>query len=62
MLEFNYAIVFPNGKYYTGRTGQCEQGEKSEAFTYTEKGAYAKIDRLGKSSEFWKKAIVKRVF
>lgn len=45
-MEFNYAIKFPNGKYYTGRAGEGFQGEKHEAFTYTEKGAYGKIDRV----------------
>lgn len=48
-LVFEYALKFPNGKYYTGRVNSDSQpdywqGEKHEAYTYTEKGAYAKKD------------------
>jgi hypothetical protein len=51
-LIFEYALKFPNGKYYTGRVNSPElpdywQGEKREAITYTtEKGAYEKRDSL----------------
>lgn len=50
-LVFEYALRFQNGKYYTGRVNSDAlpdywQGEKHEAYTFTEKGAYAKKDSL----------------
>lgn len=50
-LIFEYALKFPNGRYYTGRVNSAEkpdywQGEKREAFTYTLAGAYKKKDSL----------------
>lgn len=49
-LQFEYAIRYPNGKFYTGRVTSPEepnahQGESFQAFTYTEAGAHAKIDQ-----------------
>lgn len=50
-LIFEYALKFPNGKYYTGRVNSdlrpdYWQGEKREAYTFTEFGAYKKKDSL----------------
>ena len=50
--EFNYAIRFPNGTYYTGRVNSeaepsAWQGKKHEAFTYTIEGAYNKVSKGG---------------
>jgi hypothetical protein len=50
-FEFQYVLKFPNGKYYTGRVNSPElpdywQGEKHEAYTMTEYGAYTKKDSL----------------
>jgi len=50
-LQFDYALRFPNGKFYTGRVNSdaepnAWQGEKHEAFTYTENGAYVKRNSL----------------
>lgn len=50
-LVFEYALKFPNGKYYTGRVNSPElpdywQGEKHEAYTMTEYGAHKKKDFL----------------
>lgn len=50
-LIFEYALKFPNGKYYTGRVNSEAlpdywQGEKREAYTMTEHGAYTKKDSL----------------
>lgn len=50
-LIFEYALKFPNGTYYTGRANSEHlpnnwQGDKREAFTFTEKGAYLKKDSL----------------
>ena len=50
-LIFEYALKFPNGKYYTGRVNSEAlpdywQGEKHEAYTMTEHGAYKKRDSL----------------
>lgn len=49
-LFFGYAIKLPDGGYYTGRVNSAAEpnawsGKKAEAFTYTERGAYNKIDR-----------------
>ncbi len=46
---YEYALQFPNGKYYTGKTNSAkepaaEQGEKQQAFLYTEHGAHHKRD------------------
>lgn len=60
MLEFNYAIRFADGTYYTGKAGDEMQGKRSEAFTYTQNGAYAKIDRL-KHSPWFNNATVEQV-
>lgn len=56
MLVFNHAIRFADGRYYTGRAGDGMYGERHEAFTYTEAGAHAKIERMR-----WRSAIVERV-
>jgi hypothetical protein len=45
--EYEYALRFPNGLYYTGRANSesepnAWQGELHQAFTYTEEGAYYK--------------------
>ena len=50
-LIFEYALKFPNGKYYTGRVNSKAlpdywQGDKCEAYTFTERGAYKKKDSL----------------
>lgn len=50
-FTFEYALKFPNGKYYTGRVNSDSlpnnwQGEKKESFTFTEHGAYKKKDSL----------------
>jgi len=50
-FTFEYALKFPNGKYYTGRVNSDAlpnywQGEKHEAFTFTLAGAYKKKDSL----------------
>lgn len=50
-FTFEYALKFPNGKYYTGRVNSESkpdywQGEKHEAYTMTEFGAYKKKDSL----------------
>ena len=50
-LVFEYALKFPNGKYYTGRVNSEAlpdywQGDKREAFTYTLEGAHKKKDSL----------------
>lgn len=54
VLEFNYAIRFYDGTYYTGDSRFF--GLRHEAFTYTMVGAHAKIERMG-----WKGATVERV-
>jgi len=61
-FTFEYALKFPNGKYYTGRVNSDSkpdywQGEKREAYTFTEKGAYRKKDSL----ECFSSCIVERV-
>lgn len=50
-LKFEYAIQFPDGSFYTGRVNSpaepnAWQGARHEAFTFTERGAYTKRDRL----------------
>ena len=45
--QFNYALRFPNGTYYTGRVNSDKepnawQGKAHQAFTYTQHGAYVK--------------------
>ena len=50
-LVFEYALKFPNGKYYTGRVNSDSQpdywqGEKHEAYTFTEHGAHVRKDSL----------------
>lgn len=50
-FTFEYALKFPNGKYYTGRVNSDAlpdywQGEKHEAYTMTEFAAYKKKDSL----------------
>jgi hypothetical protein len=50
-LVFEYALKFPNGKYYTGRVNSEAlpdywQGDKREAFTFTLAGAHKKKDSL----------------
>jgi len=50
-FTFEYALKFPNGKYYTGRVNSESkpdywQGENHEAYTMTEFGAYKKKDSL----------------
>ena len=50
-FTFEYALKFPNGKYYTGRVNSESkpdywQGEKREAYTMTEFAAYKKKDSL----------------
>jgi len=43
-LNFEYAIKFSNGKYFTGPHNHPDYfGEKVEAYTYTASGAYGKI-------------------
>ena len=44
MFTFEYALKAPNGLYYTGKAGDGCLGDKYQAFTYTETGAYRKID------------------
>jgi hypothetical protein len=62
-LIFEYALKFPNGLYYTGRTNSESepnnwmQGEKNDAYTFTEKGAYNKKD----SSECFSACIVEHI-
>lgn len=44
--HFAYAIVNSKGEFYTGRTFDHPQvwaKSKADAFTYSERGAYAKI-------------------
>lgn len=63
-MEFNYAIKFPDGTYYNGRAPNMEvdpngmKGPKFKAFTYSEAGAYKKIDNF---PEFFKGCVVERV-
>jgi hypothetical protein len=50
-LIFEYALKFPNGKFYNGRVNSEAlpdywQGDKKEAFTFTLAGAYKKKDSL----------------
>ena len=51
-MEFNYEIKFPDGKFYNGRAPNPEidpagmKSEKFKAFTYTEAGAYKKIENF----------------
>jgi hypothetical protein len=50
-FTFQYALKFPNGKYYTGRVNSESrpdywQSEKKEAYTFTEFGAYKKKESL----------------
>jgi len=47
MFNFEYALQFRNGLYYTGRVNSeaepnAWQGEAHQAFCYTENGAYIK--------------------
>lgn len=59
-LKFEYAIRFADGTYYTGRAGAGYKGTKSEAFTYTEKGAHAKLERVGRAgNDFWHATVEK---
>lgn len=60
-LRFEYAIRFENGKYYTGRAGDSFAGSIGEAFTYTESGAYSKIERMKDTINYWKNATVEKV-
>ncbi len=44
MFKFEYAIVSPNGYYYTGEAGKDSLSpNRHKAYTYTEEGAYTKI-------------------
>ena len=51
-LHFEYAIKFSNGTYYNGRKDRYTPslvtlpycGPYVDAYTYTERGAYSKID------------------
>ena len=46
LFEFHYAVKIKNS-YYTGCAGgKWLSQHKSDAFTYTEEGAHAKIDRM----------------
>lgn len=61
-LEFNYAIKFTDGTYYTGRVNSDNEpnawkGNKDQAFTYTMQGAYRKIDSI----DCFKNCTVERV-
>lgn len=60
-LRFEYTIRFENGKYYTGRAGDGFAGSIGEAFTYTEAGAYSKIERLKRTASYWKTATVEKI-
>lgn len=42
-LIFDHAIRFPDGRFYTGRSGDGWAGPKHEAFTYTAVGAESKL-------------------
>ena len=55
-LCFEYAVRFADGTYYTGRAGEGFKGARHEAFTFTEMGAHAKIQRMG-----WAGATVEHV-
>ncbi len=56
MPVYNYAIRFSTGMYYTGRSGAEYNGPRHQAYTFTEAGAYAKIERMD-----WHDATVERV-
>jgi hypothetical protein len=46
MFIFEYAIVSPTGQYYTGKAGNdFLSTRRCDAFTYTQAGAHAKIQR-----------------
>lgn len=60
-LIFEYAIRLSDGKFYTGKAGIEAYGEKNEAFTYTEKGAHAKIERMKHTDDYWANATVERI-
>lgn len=60
-LEFNYAIRFADGTYYTGRAGLEYKGPKREAFTFTERGAYNKLQRVSRAGNDFHGATVERV-
>ncbi len=62
-MLFNYALRFPSGLFYTGRVTSdskpdYDRGEKSEAFTYTQEGAYRKIQS---TPDYWKGVEVVRI-
>lgn len=44
-LVFNYALRFADGTYYTG--DERLFGLRCEAYTFTEQGARAKVERMG---------------
>lgn len=53
MFSFEYALVSPDGLYYTGKAGDgWLSPSRHDAFTYTEQGAYAKIDRVDVFKQF----------
>lgn len=43
-LVFEYVLQFPDGEFYTGEFPETK-GPRHHALTFTEYGAYAKINR-----------------
>lgn len=46
-LIYEYVIMFEDGTYYTGCSGEAYKGTKRMAYPYTVDGAHAKIERMG---------------
>lgn len=44
--RFEYALQFPDGKFYTGNY-DLQKGERYEAYLYTEHGAHLKLTQPG---------------